>query len=370
MAYGDSAIWTTVVTGFLGSGKTTLINALLRSSQLRDAVVIVNEFGEIAIDHDLMRIGSERLVRLDNGCLCCALRGQLLDTLHDLWQQRRAGRLPRFNRVVIETTGLARPAAMLESLSGDPLVRSCYAQDGIVATIDVCNGATSLERFPESVEQIAVADRIVLTKADLLVEPTRETTLASLIRRVHAINPAASTMVAEHGAVEACRLVGCGLFAASARQPDLGRWLAGGDVATLQASAAPQDAADERNAPHHRHTGDVRTFSFVHDRPIALGTLQGFLEMVARHLGADLLRVKGLVDVAERPGSPAIVQGAQELMHALAWLPAWPGEDRRTRIVFITRGIASRDIEDAFATMEGLMRRTAGAARRAAEHAP
>jgi len=376
-------IWVTVITGFLGSGKTTLLNALLRHPGVADVAVIVNEFGEIGVDSDLMTGSTETMVQLANGCLCCSVKGDLIDTFRDLAIQRQAGVVPRFERVVIETTGIADPGPVLQVILTHPMVRNAYALDGVVTTVDAVNGLTTLATFPESVRQVAVADRLVLTKSDL---PEAAATLPALRAELRRINPAAPIIDVVQGAVDAAALLGTGVLDTATGRPAPDRWInpeAYAEAAQAAAAAAvpetalsghalPAEAiaatyARQHHAAHDEHGhahGDVQSFCITRDEPIALDTLRLFLDAIAREAGPDLLRVKGLIHTVERPDMPAVVQGAQQVFHSLDWLDAWPTSDRRSRLVFITRGIPRDHIEDALALIERVARRTARAAGR------
>ena len=373
-------IWVTVITGFLGSGKTTLLNALLKQPDLADVAVIVNEFGEVGVDSDLMTGSAETMVQLANGCLCCSVKGELIDTFRDLAIQRQAGVLPRFDRVVIETTGIADPGPVLQIILTNPMVRNAYALDGVVTTVDAVNGLTSLANFPESVRQVAVADRIVLTKADM---PEAAASLQALRAELRRINPAAPIIAAVKGRIDAAALLGTGMLDAETGRPAPDRWInpdayaAPADVtlAPDSAHALPAEAvAATYTQQHHAHDehghnhGDVQSFCVTRDEPIPLDTLRLFLDAIAREAGPDLLRVKGLIRTVERPDTPAVVQGAQQIFHSLDWLDAWPTADRRSRIVFITRGIPRAHIEDSLALIERVARRTARAAGRGGRH--
>ena len=384
-------IWVTLITGFLGSGKTTLLNSLLKSPDLSGAMVIVNEFGEIGIDSDLMVGSTENVVQLANGCLCCSVKSDLIDTFRDLVIQRQAGNLPKFDRVIIETTGIADPGPVLQIILTNPMVRNAYALDGVVTTLDAVNGATTLASFPESVRQVAIADRIVLTKSDLaksdLAGPSEPETLDRLRAQVRALNPAAPIIEVVNGAVDAADLFGMGMLDPVTGRPDPARWLdpdayaAAGQPTEITASLGEGEVAaayarqghraeaagDTENDHRHNHGADIRSFCLVRETPVSLHALQLFLDAIARDSGPNLLRVKGLVNVAGEPDTPAVIQGAQQVFHSLDWLSEWPSDDRRTRIVFITRGIEAAHVEDAFALIERVARRTALAAGRAVE---
>ncbi|MBX6372847.1 MAG: GTP-binding protein [Acetobacteraceae bacterium] len=326
-----------VLTGFLGSGKTTLLSHLLRRPEFARTAVVINEFGEVGLDHDLVETSDESFVQLQTGCLCCTIRGDLVRTLDDLLQRRDAGTVPPFERVVVETTGLADPAPILHALMTDPIVAGRMALAGVVATVDAVNGAGTLERHRESVKQVAVADRLVLTKTDL-----PEASPEALRTRLAALNPAAPVLRAEHGRIEPERLFDAGLYDPAGKTPDVARWLAA-------------EAHADRHAHHHhghdhahdpnRHGEGITTFCLTREKPIRAVALALFLETLAEHRGADLLRVKGILNIAESPDRPAVIHGVQHVFHPPAWLDRWPSEDRRSRLVFITRDIPRAWIE-------------------------
>ncbi len=307
-----TAIPVHVITGFLGSGKTTLLAALLRDPDFRDTAVIVNEFGEIALDHHLLEASEEEIVALPGGCLCCEVRGDLVRTLADLLARRRAGEIAPFRRVVVETTGLAEPAPILHALMTDAALSGQVEIAAVVATVDALNGARTLRCHEESVRQVALADSLVVTKGDLA-----PAALPDLAARLGALNPAAAVLEAVSGDIAASRL-----FEAPARpNRDLARWL----------------AAEAHG--HAHHGGDISSFCLRRDEPIPAALLSLFLETLSDNCGRDLLRIKGILNIRENPEQPAIVHGVQHVLHPLAWLDAWPDEDRSSRLVFIAQGV-------------------------------
>jgi G3E family GTPase len=321
-----AAVPVSVITGFLGSGKTTLLASLLRDPALGRTAVIVNEFGEIGLDHLLVEAADEEILLLEGGCVCCSVRGDLVRTAGNLLARRAAGAIAPFERIVVETTGLADPAPILQALMTDPAIADALRLESVIATVDAAAGAATLDAHPESVKQVAIADRIVVTKADL-ADP-----LASgLLERLDAFNPVAPKLTAVHGAVDASRLFDGGMYAPRACGPDVRRWLA--------AEVFPHGAADHRRDHAAGRDGAVESFCLRRSTPLHAVTLTLFLQVLAEHCGARLLRLKGLVDVRERPGRPALIHGVQHVFHPPAWLDAWPDEDRTTRIVVIALGL-------------------------------
>lgn len=312
-----------VLTGFLGSGKTTVLARLLRRPEFSRTAVIINEFGEVGLDHDLVEASDESLVQLQTGCLCCAVRGDLVRTLEDLLRRREEGTVPPFERVLIETSGLADPAPILQSLMLDAALAGRLALHGVVTTVDAVNGVETLRRQPESVKQVAVADRLLLTKTDLVegVQAVRQ--------QVAAINPSAPVIVATLGEVNPEQLF-------AVRDP---------------VSAHHHHEHDDH---HHAetHASNIAFFAIVREEPIAAIALTLFLEALAEHCGADLLRLKGIIRVTENADRPAVIHGVQHVFHPPAWLERWSTADRTSRLVFITRGISRPWIEALLAAIE------------------
>jgi len=341
-----SRIPVTVLTGFLGSGKTTLLNHVLKQPDMAATAVIVNEFGEIGLDHLLVESATEDVVLLNSGCLCCTVRGDIVNTLTDLFVKRVKGRVPYFSRAVIETTGLADPAPVLHALISDPIVAERYMIDAVVTTVDAVNGAGTLDRQPEAIKQAAVADRLIITKADL-AEPDA---VEALTARLAALNPAAAQLHAAHGAVDPTALFGLGLFDPQTKSIEVQRWL--NDEAVAAAAHADRDDDDGGDHSQHdvnRHDARIRAFCITRDRPISWSALSGWLDALASMRGDDLLRLKAIVAIAEKPDQPVVLHGVQHLFHPPVLLPAWPSEDRRTRIVFITRDLPQQAIEESLA---------------------
>jgi len=324
----------TLLTGFLGSGKTTLLARLLRHPELVNTAVLVNEFGEIALDHDLLYGAAESLVLLDRGCLCCALRSDLAQQLDDLYTRRLRKEIPPFERVVIETTGLADPAPILQTLVAEPMIAALYRLDGVIATVDGQFGEQELDRHVESVKQAAVADRIVITKADLADAGALERLEARLLT----INPAAPMRRCVQGELDPSFLLDVGLNA-SLRIPNrIGEWLRADQYLPLPMSAGGSALRMDR------HDRAIHSFALTFDAPVSGTKLWEGLEALIERNGDKLLRVKGLVNVIGQK-QPKVIHIVQHVLYPVLTLPAWPSEDRRTRIVFIVRELERAEVE-------------------------
>ena len=338
------AIPVSLLTGFLGSGKTTVLNHLLQQPGMGNTAVIVNEFGEIGLDHELVVGGKEDMVLLNNGCLCCTVRGDLVNTLRDLMMVRMRGDVPPFERVLIETTGLADPAPILHTLMGDDLTTRYYRLDGVITTVDAVNGETTLDDQFESVKQAAVADRLLITKSDL----ADAAALAALEARLADINPAAPRLRVTDGEVAPDLLFNAGLYNPAAKIPDVDRWLKE-EAYAIDHDTHDHHGDDEAGHDVNRHGDNIRAFCVTYDEPVRLDAVEQWFDLIMLLKGPDLLRVKGIVNVAEYDG-PVVIHGVQHVFHPPAVLEAWPSDDRRTRIVFITRDVDRQMLEDTLKT--------------------
>jgi G3E family GTPase len=333
----------TVLTGFLGSGKTTVLNHLLRQNEMRGVVAIVNEFGEVGLDHLLIETSEERFALLDNGCICCSVRDDLIETLRDLGSRGEPGTLPAFHRVLVETTGLADPVPILHTLMTSPDLIGRYRVDGVAVTVDAVNGERTLDRHPEAVKQIAVADRILLTKCDL----SAESDIASLTQRIAGLNPTATLLPIENGAIDAGDIIDAGMFDPATRSRDVGAWFADA-VKAAGRGHVHHDHCDPdcgHDGPHHAHDAGILSFSLTVNEPVRWAAFAKWLDYVASLKGDDLLRFKGLVHIVERPGKPVVVHGVQHVFHPPIELGNWPSTERATRLVFIVRNIPREVIE-------------------------
>ena len=343
----------TVLTGFLGSGKTTLLNGLLRQPALADTAVLINEFGEVGIDHLLVDRFDERTVLLASGCVCCTIRTDLSHALASLLLRRDRGELPPFSRAIVETTGLADPAPILHTLAAEPMLAWRCRLQGVVTTVDAVHGAAQLSRHFESLKQAAVADLLVITKTDL-AEPAA---LARLERKLDRLNPGAARAAAVAGALDAERVLGLGLYDPASRSADVRRWLR--DEALRPAPAGDGGPADRQEgaAAATRHGPSIDSFALTFDVPMDPDGLEQAMTMLTSVAGDAMLRTKGVVDLAGE--GPIALHAVQHQVYPPVRLPRWPGHwdgggeapgSRRSRIVFIVRHPLSRDyVASAFA---------------------
>lgn len=337
-AVGGERLPVTVLTGFLGSGKTTLLNRLLREPALRRTAVLINEFGSVGLDHDLVQHTEEDMVLLSDGCICCTIRGDLVEALLRLAADPRVA-AGQIERVVLETTGLADPAPILHTLMADARLAPFFVLTGVLCTVDACHGAATLARQREALKQVAVADVLALTKTDLADAATQH----ALRGQLSGLNPVAALREGPDAALEALR----GMAVAPASPH--------GDGALAHALA--YQWAGPVGADVDRHEGGIRAFSIVRDEPLQREGFMAWLDVIAALRGPDLLRVKGIVHLADSPERPLVIHGVQHLFHPPEWLPAWPGADRRTRIVFITRGVDPDAIDTTLSLYQNRRRR-------------
>jgi G3E family GTPase len=330
----------TLITGFLGSGKTTLLRRLLRDPGMNRAAVIVNEFGEVGIDHELLAASSEQMTLLPNGCLCCSVRTDLQETLRELFIKRRAGEVIDFDRVFIETTGLADPVPVLHTLQTDSMLAAQYRLDCVVTLVDAVNGAGNLDSAPEAAKQAAVADRVIITKSDIAAPGA----VAALEARLQEMNPYAARAVAVNGEVDIAFLRDVGPRSARATPKELEGWLA------ASGEARADGAYLGERLRSGAHDASIKSFCLWFDRPFTWDSFAAAVQVLTSLRGPDLLRVKGLVNVEGERG-PVLVQGAQHLFHPPVTLDAWPGEERRSRLVFVTRNLPRASVEALFAAV-------------------
>ncbi len=362
----EQRIPVTVLTGFLGSGKTTLLNKLLRRPELADTAVIINEFGEIGLDHLLVeKSDDEGMVTLNSGCLCCTVRGDLVRTMSELFLKRSRGEVSQFKRMVVETTGLADPAPILHTLMTDPLLASRYRLDGVVTTVDGVNGASTLDNHEEAIKQAAVADRLLLTKVDIADAPK----LAELRHRLQHLNPGAEAISITAGEIDPDAILNAGLYNPETKSADVKRWLheeayegshdhGHGHKHGHDHGHAHDDHGHEHGHDHgeqdphnvNRHDDRIKAFCMTFDEPMSWSTVAAAFDALVTYRGPDLLRMKGILNVKDTD-KPVVIHGVQHVFHPPATLDAWPeGDDRKSRVVFITRDIAESTIRKVFAS--------------------
>ncbi len=338
-----------VLTGFLGAGKTSLLNRLIHDPALAETAVIINEFGEIGLDHLLVKPVREGVVLLQSGCLCCTLRGDLVEALEQLLRDLDNGRIA-FRRVILETTGLADPAPVLQTAMAHPYLVQRLRLDGVITVVDAVNAAATLDQHMESVKQVAVADRIVLTKTDLLGAAERRRIVQGLRARLRALNPAAPILDAAAGEATPQSLIGCGLFDPERKLPDVKRWLAqeayAADAAKGQQGA--HGSHDRHAHDRNRHDDRIRAFTLTADEPIPAASFEMFIDLLRSLHGPKLLRLKGIVKIAETPELPLVIHGVQHVLHPAVRLERWPDGDQRTRIVLITRDLSAGEVNPLF----------------------
>mgnify|MGYP003337692440 FL=1 len=364
----EERIPVTVLTGFLGSGKTTLLNKLLRRPELSDTAVIINEFGEIGLDHLLVEKSNEDgMVTLNSGCLCCTVRGDLVRTMSELFLKRSKGEVTPFKRMVVETTGLADPAPILHTLMTDPLLASHYRLDGVVTTVDGVNGGSTLDNHEEAIKQAAVADRLLLTKVDIAEAPK----LADLKHRLAHLNPGATAISISGGEIDPNKILNAGLYNPDTKTADVKRWLHeeayaedhhhdhghghhhhGHDHGHGHGHGHGHDHGHGEQDPHNvnRHDDRIKAFCMTFDEPMSWSTVAAAFDALVTYRGPDLLRMKGILNVKDTD-KPVVIHGVQHVFHPPATLEAWPeGDDRKSRVVFITRDIAESTIRKVFAS--------------------
>ncbi|CCE03104.1 putative cobalamin synthesis protein/P47K family protein [Bradyrhizobium sp. STM 3809] len=338
-----------LITGFLGSGKTTLLNHLLRRDDMSDSAVIINEYGEISLDHLLVERVDGEVAVLASGCVCCTIRSDLEETLRALLVRRDRAEVPPFRRILIETTGLADPAPILQLLLNNPLVSHFLRLDTVVTTVDAANAAHQLDRQDEAVKQVALADRLLVTKSDLVND------VAALEQRLRRLNPGARIERVSHGVIDPADLFGAALIDPEKKRVDVARWLNEqafaqcGETAHAHGAGAEHDHAHHGPIGHdhgdhgHAHESSVTSFMLAFDEPLDWMTVSGWLAYLRQARGEDLLRVKGILNL-HGEATPVVIHGVHHVFHPPVALPAWPDADRRSRIVFITRGITRDDV--------------------------
>jgi G3E family GTPase len=352
MGTASDRVPVTILTGFLGAGKSTLLNRILKDPMMKDAAVIINEFGDVGIDHLLVESSGDSIIELSDGCLCCTVRGELVDTLANLMDAVQTGRVKPVRRVVIETTGLADPAPVMQAIMGNPVIATNFELDGMVTVVDAVNGLQTLGNHEEARKQVAVADRLIVSKRSMASGET----LATLETALRDLNPRAALMDADGGEAGSAQVLVNGLYDPATKIADVDRWLRDED-----AHDAHHHHHDHGHGHHHgghdhqdphdvnRHDSSIRSFSIVEDKPIDPVALEMFIDLLRSAHGEKLLRMKAIVALSDRPERPLVLHGVQNIFHAPERLPAWPDpQDRRTRMVLITKDLPEAFVKDLF----------------------
>lgn len=361
----ETRIPVSILTGFLGAGKSTLLNRLLKDPAMKDAAVIINEFGEVGIDHLLVESSNDAVVELSDGCLCCTVRGELVDTLAELIDGMQTGKIKPLSRIVIETTGLADPAPVMQSVMGHPAIAQHFDLDGVVTVVDAVNGLSTVDTYSEAYKQVAVADRLILTKQTLADAGT----IAAITQRLRALNPRAPITDGDAGDAGSAAMLVNGLYDPATKIADVDRWLkdemaAAGDHHHHHDHA--HDHGHHHGHHHHghdhghhhhdvnRHGASIRSYAIVHDEPIDPMAINMFIDLLRSTHGEKLLRMKAIVALTDRPEKPLVLHGVQSIFHPPVRLPAWPeGSDRKTRLVLITKDLSERYVRDLFGAFTG-----------------
>ncbi|MFO1033819.1 MAG: GTP-binding protein [Hyphomicrobiales bacterium] len=356
-----SRIPVTLVTGFLGSGKTTLINAGLKSPELSRTVVVVNEFGEVGLDHQLCTSSNDAVIVLENGCLCCTVKSDLVATMNSLYHDRAKGDLPDFDNVVIETTGLAEPGPIMQAFLSEPTLDGLYRVTNVVTMVDAVNFAGTADKHEEALRQVALADDILISKLDLAKDGAAD----ALAAHLQAMNPAARIKKADFSSEAVAPLLMHAGFDAADAMADPSDWLSIANYENYERRISDADGVRDQALPHDLAAKGVESFVLTRTKPLTREELQFLLDGISQNLGPSLLRVKGLVNIMEEPGRPAVVQGVQHLLHTMTWLEKWPSADDRTRVVFITQGIARDKLKEIIELLDRMSERTFAARERA-----
>ncbi len=350
----------TILTGFLGAGKSTLLNRILKDPAMKDAAVIINEFGDVGIDHLLVESSGDSIIELSDGCLCCTVRGELVDTLANLMDAVQTGRVKPVKRVVIETTGLADPAPVMQAIMGNPVIAQNFELDGVVTVVDAVNGLQTLDNHEEARKQVAVADRLIVSKKSIASNTD------ALTVRLRGLNPRASVMDADSDEAGSVGVLVNGLYDPATKIADVGRWLHDEDEHEHEHEHEGHHHhhdhghahghhhhhhGHEHQDPHdvNRHDASIRSFSIIEEKTIDPMALEMFIDLLRSAHGEKLLRMKAIIATSDRPERPLVLHGVQSIFHPPVRLAAWPNpEDRRTRMVLITKDLPEAFVKDLF----------------------
>lgn len=350
-----------ILTGFLGAGKSTLLNRILKDPGTSDTAVIINEFGEVGIDNFLVEASGDALVELSNGCLCCTVRGELVDSLAYMMDGIQTGRLKPVRRVVIETTGLADPAPVMQSVMGNPVIAQNFELDGVITVVDAVNGLSTLDRHQEAVKQAAVADRLIISKLSM----ADAAQVDALKSRLATLNPRAPVVDGDSTEAGTASILVNGLYDPATKIADVDRWLHDEIANDTEEHDDHHHGHEHHGHDHHghhhhhhhdvtRHGENIRSFSIIHDKPIDPMAIEMFVDLLRSAHGEKLLRMKAVVALSDNPDRPLVLHGVQSVFHPPQRLPKWPeGSDRRTRMVLITQDLPEAFVSDLFAAFTG-----------------
>ena len=347
---GSKKIPVTLLTGFLGSGKSTLLSNLLNDQRFENTAVVVNEFGATGLDGLLIQHAEEQIVEMTSGCLCCTVRGDIHETLMMLSGKREKEQISKFDRLVIETTGLADPAPVIHTLMNDPLLDRRYFLGGVVTTIDALSGVETLNAHFESQKQAAVADRIVVTKTDLLEGASSNDRLSNLRELISSLNHLAPIIDPQAPEFSPNELFNTSLYDPETKGMNVRRWL-NSEAEDFDHHQSHDSLHSHEHSHSHdisRHGSDIRSFTLTFNFPIDVENFATSIEALTILHGSNLLRIKGVIKTKDQPNKPLVIHGVQHIFHDPIWLDAWPDSDEKTRLVFITKGIERQSLEDYF----------------------
>ena len=330
-----------VLTGFLGSGKTTILTSLIKQKQMANAAIIINEFGEVGLDHDLIETTDEKVIELQNGCICCTIQGDLKTTLLNLLKKMEKGDISPFNHVIIETTGLADPVPIIHTLMTSLDLQRVYSIDGVITVVDTVNGESTYNTHEEAVKQTAFADRIILSKTDI----ADEIAINSLTKRIKKISPKVKIIKSDKKSLPVSKLLGLNDYNPQNKDWNVREWL---QIEKNKSSNHTHNHHDHHHKHDvNRHGDDIETFAMVTSKPVSMTAVNFFLELLMSQMGENILRIKGMLNIKGQ-SCPAVIHGVQHIFHPLEWLEKWPSGDKRSRLVFITKNIKKNIIDDLF----------------------
>lgn len=350
-----TAIPVTLLTGFLGSGKTTLLSDILRDPRFANTAVIVNEFGELGLDNLLVERSlpegaEDEMLEMTSGCLCCTIRGDIRESLRRLQKRRLAGEIPAFERLVIETTGLADPAPVIHTL----MAERHFDLAAVVTLVDCVNNSRTLARQPEAMKQIAMADVLLVSKSDLARDPASRKDLSRLMTSLRRLNPGAAIHDRNDGAFDPARLFGGTRYNPAGKGAEVADWLRAEAFRSAEMKAHAHSHDHRHDDDVNRHGEEIQAFALIFDAPMERMAFTFALKFLVANQGSDLLRVKGIVAFKDAPERPVVLHGVQHIYHDPRQLNSWPDDDRRSKLVFITRGISRATVEGFFAAWQEL----------------